>query len=89
MSAADRSHVVCAVRDAQMDAFMQPFFVQSVGVAARSFADEVNRPESPMNAHPEDYELFVIGYYFEDTGVIDSVSPYSISLARNVIRPRE
>lgn len=80
---------VLAVRDAQLGAFMQPFFTQSIGVAVRSFADEVNRQESPMNAHPDDYELFEIGEYDEETGHISCFTPKSLSLAKNVIRPRE
>lgn len=84
------SHVVCAVRDSKMDAYMQPFFVKSIGVAARSFADEVNRKESPMFAHPEDYELFHIANFNEDTGIISSLpNPKSIGVASTFFAPRE
>lgn len=84
------SHTVCAVRDNKMDAFMQPFFVKSLGVAVRSFADEVNRKDSPMNQHPEDYELFHIGYYSEDFGMLAPLDKVvSVALATTVFAPRE
>lgn len=84
------SHQVFAVRDRALDAFMQPFFVQSTGVAVRSFSDEVNRPESPMNAHPDDYDLYCIGDYDESTGKINPLSDVRmISRAKDVIRPRD
>lgn len=60
--------VVCAVRDRALDAFMQPFFAPSVGIAVRSFGDEVNRAESPMAAHPDDYDLYQLGTFDDATG---------------------
>ena len=51
--------VVVAVRDRAIDAFGRPFFVPTIGVALRSFHDEMNRqaPDNAMAAHPEDYDL--------------------------------
>lgn len=84
------SHVICAVRDSKMDAYMQPFFVKSLGVALRSFADEVNRKDSPMNQHPEDYELYHIGYYSEDFGMLAPLdNAVSVALATTVLAARE
>lgn len=60
--------IVVAVRDSAVDAFMRPFFVPSTGMAIRSFRDEVNRADSEMAKHPQDYELFQLGMFDEDTG---------------------
>lgn len=56
---------VFAVRDQKADAFHQPFCAQSVGIALRSFTDEVNRGEkgNVMNEHPEDFSLYHLGSY--------------------------
>lgn len=61
---------VVAVRDRAADAYMRPFFVPTIGMAVRSFQDEVNRAnvENPLFAHPEDYDLYVLGVFDEDTG---------------------
>lgn len=62
---------VVSVRDSAMQAFGRPIFVPSLGVASRSFADEVNRaaPDNQMNQHPEDFELWYIADFEEETGL--------------------
>lgn len=64
--------IICAVRDSAMNAFMRPFVVPAVGMAIRSFSDEVNRVAegNALNAHPEDYELYSIGTFDEETGAV-------------------
>lgn len=59
---------VVAIRDSALDAFQRPFTVPSLGVASRSFADEVNRREGEMFKHPEDYELFHVADFDDLTG---------------------
>lgn len=79
---------VCAVRDRALDAFMQPFFTQSLGVAERSFGDEVNRAESPMHAHANDYDLHLIGTYDDATGLlVPTTPPQLVITARAVLKP--
>lgn len=61
---------VMAVWDSAVQSFGQPFFVAAVGAGTRSFTDEVNRQEqgNTLNAHPDDYELYVLGYFNEEDG---------------------
>ena len=54
---------IVAVHDQAADAFMRPFFVPSIGMAIRSFTDEVNRADSEMNRHPGDYTLHELGVF--------------------------
>lgn len=77
-----------ATRDRQLAAYHRPFFVPTKGFAVRSFTDEVNRKaaDNPMFAHPEDYELFHIGYFDEDTGVLERLDvAESLCVASNVV----
>lgn len=60
--------IVVSVRDSAVNSYMQPFFVPAVGAAVRSFGDEVCRKESPMCGHPDDYELFELGSFDDETG---------------------
>lgn len=62
--------LVVAVRDRALDAFMRPFYMPTKGMAIRSFADEVNRQDeqNPLNKHPEDYDLYELGYFDEERG---------------------
>lgn len=77
---------ICAVRDRAVDGFMQPFFVPAIGLALRSFSDEVNRPESPMYAHPEDYDLFHIGTYDDQKGALLPLDPRQLAIGKDMSR---
>jgi len=59
---------VVAVRDRAIDGFNTPVFVPSLGAAIRSFADEVNKGDSQLGAHPEDFELWLLGQFDTDSG---------------------
>ncbi|WNK14874.1 MAG: nonstructural protein [Microvirus sp.] len=67
--------VIVAVKDRAIDAYMNPFTVQHTNAACRAFQDEVNRDKSEMNQHPEDYELYKLAEYNEETGEIDPIRP--------------
>lgn len=75
--------IVCAVRDAAAKAFNRPFTAPSTGVAIRSFASEVNRVDAAnlMNTHPSDFELYEVGTFDEDTGIVAPCTPRSIARA--------
>lgn len=62
--------VVC-VRDSAVGAFATPVYVPAVGVALRSFTDEVNRsaPENQLFAHPDDFMLYHLADFDEESGV--------------------
>lgn len=66
---------VCTVKDRALDAFGRPFFVPSVGVAERSFMDELRNPESELAKHPEDYDLYLLGTYDDATGLFNCSHP--------------
>lgn len=61
---------VCAVRDSAAQLFGQPIFVRHTAQAMRSFTDEVNRQDenNTYYKHPEDYELWQIATFDEETG---------------------
>ena len=40
--------------------------------AIRMFADSVNKPDTPLAQHPEDYQLFFIGTRDDETGDLES-----------------
>jgi len=67
------NQAVCAVFDSAVKAYMRPIFAQSSGSAIRAFEDEVKRApsehaDSPMYRHPEDYTLFQLAWWNDETG---------------------
>lgn len=81
--------VVVAIRDRALDAFMQPWFVPSEGLAIRAFQDEVNNKDAPMNKHPEDYELFRIGTFDDRTGQVKPEGAQSLAVAQRMLTKGE
>lgn len=71
-------YVVCSVRDSKAAAYGRPFFAPSVGVAIRSFTDEVNRDAegNDMNRHFEDFTLFQLGQFDDGTGEFVTSAPH-------------
>jgi hypothetical protein len=79
--------VLCTVKDRAADAFGRPMFVPSVGVAIRSFSDEVNRDDSEnqLNRHPDDFDLYELGEFDDNTGLFDlHDQPKLLSLGKQV-----
>ncbi len=79
-------YVVVSIKDRAADAFGRPAFVPSVGVAIRSFSDEVNRDnsENQMYAHPDDFDLFELGSYDDSTGIVEMLDqPKLLILGKN------
>ena len=60
---------VCCVRDLKAEVWGQPYFVNSLGGATRSFIDMCKKPTTEggepnvFNSHPEDFELWHIGTF--------------------------
>lgn len=60
---------ICVVRDSAANCYAAPMFVPSIGIAVRSFGDEVKRVDAnnQLNKHPEDFEMFHLGTYDDNT----------------------
>ena len=79
--------VICSIRDSAADAYGRPLFLPSVGVAIRSFTDEVNRPaeDNQIYQHPEDFDLFELGEFDDNTGRFALLDiPKQLALGRMV-----
>jgi hypothetical protein len=78
-------YAVCAVKDRAIDAFNRPIYVPTIGVAIRSFNDEVARKDSEMSNHPEDYDLYELGQWDDQTAVYVALEqPRVITRAQDV-----
>lgn len=79
-------HAVCAVKDRAVDAYNRPIYVPTIGVAIRSFTDEVNRKDSELSNHPEDYDLYELGVWDDQTAIYTSLeTPRVITRAQDII----
>lgn len=78
---------ILAIRDRALDAYGQPFFSASTGAAIRSFSDEINRasPDNQLFKHPEDFDLFLLGEFDDQTGEFDSTRPAQVSVGKDLV----
>lgn len=59
---------VFSVYDAKAFAYLPPFFMAEKGMAARVFTEAVRDKSHQFGKFPEDYILFQIGSYDDQTG---------------------
>lgn len=79
---------VVSVKDRAADVFNRPFFVPHRNVAVRDFTDEVNRSaaDNPLNKHPDDFDLYVLGTFDDNTGVfVMEDTPLVLVRAKDVL----
>lgn len=78
---------VYTVYDSKVQAYMRPFFQVSKGEALRSWIDAVNDGQTAMNKHPEDFTLFELGEWDDQSAVFQEHStPLSLGVAIEVHR---
>lgn len=74
---------IFSIYDSKADAYLQPFFSANSETAERELSSAVNNPgpqERPNNFYwyAEDYTLFLIGHFDENTGKIAAYDPRSV-----------
>jgi len=73
---------VYAVYDSKVQYFHQPMFMRNKGEALRSWELVANEKDHAISRHPEDFNLFELGEYDDQTGQITMhKAPISIGLA--------
>ncbi len=74
---------VYAIYDSKAEAYMQPFFQDTHGLALRTFEIEVQKGEqSIISKYPADFTLFYIADWDEHKGVITAMTtPNSLGVA--------
>jgi hypothetical protein len=79
--------VVC-VKDRAAEVFNRPFFVPHRNVAIRDFTDEVNRvaADNQLNKHPDDFDLYLLGEFNDNTGEFSISTPQVLVRAKDVLQ---
>jgi len=61
-------HKVYSIRDAKAEVFNCPFYKKTHGEAERDFKTLCNDPKSTVFNFPEDFDLYYVGEYDDDSG---------------------
>lgn len=59
---------IMTVLDKKARAFCSPFFVTHIAVGVRTFSMGANKPDTNVWAHPEDFALYHLGTFEDDSG---------------------
>ncbi|AJK28300.1 putative nonstructural protein [Eel River basin pequenovirus] len=79
---------IFTVFDSAAKAFLEPFFAPTTESALRSFRQVVNKEGHQFNQFPEDYTIFLIGTFDQQTGIITPENPTSLGVAITFIEGR-
>lgn len=85
-----RMPMVCT-KDRALDVYASPFAARTTADAVRSFTDEVNSDptRSAVARHPDDYDLYIIGHYEQETGTLHPMAaPELVVRGKDLIRPK-
>lgn len=76
-----------SVYDSKAQAFLPPWIMPQTTMAQRTFSDCANSKDHQFGVHPEDYTLFQLGMWDDETGVLDQLpSPRSLGLALEYVK---
>lgn len=72
---------VYAVFDKKLGNYATPFFMKNHGLALRAFGDLVMDPSTTVSRHAEDFSLYYLGAFDDETGELLNQEPVHISHA--------
>lgn len=83
-------HRMYTVYDAKAEHYLLPFFVRAHGHAVRLFTESANTPDHEFCKHAEDYTLFQMGVYDDESARFDLLpTPEPVVKALEVRRQQE
>lgn len=77
---------ICSIYDKATEAYMRPFTAQTRGQATRMFEDLVNTQGHEISNHPEDYALFHVANFSDNSGEMEAIEPVCLARAHELIR---
>ncbi len=78
---------VFSIFDSKAEAFIQPWYSQTVGTAIRSFEQAVNQSDHDFYKFSGDYTLFHLGDFDQAKGLFDmKATPVNLGLAVTFIK---
>lgn len=69
-------HQMFVVHDSAAAAYLNPYCQWSDATALRQFTEMVNDPNHPFSKTPQDYTVFKIGQYDDETAEVKTLQAY-------------
>lgn len=77
----NRSHSLFSVFDTKVGAYMTPFPMKTTAEAIRAFLNSCRDPNTQFHSNPEDFHLYLVAEFDEQTGEIAPVNPTNVAKA--------
>jgi hypothetical protein len=77
------------VHDSKAGLYNKPFYEVNNAVAMRGFEDAVRSGETNLSRYPQDYDLYLVGEFNEDTAEIKAVVPQHLCGARDYVAEKQ
>ena len=78
---------VFSIYDSKTECFMNPWYARTTGEAVRSFEQSIIDPNTSFHKYPDDFTLFDIGSWDDETGeILLNEAKVNIGLAREFFR---
>lgn len=79
---------VFAIFDSAVQAYLQPFFMQSSGAAIRAVIDTASHQDSQWNRHKADFTLFELAEYDDTLGTFSNLhTPQNLGTILSLMPP--
>lgn len=76
---------IFSVLDKAASAFLPPFYSRTKGEALRSFGDALTDEKHAFTTHPDDYVLYRLGEFDDNSGIMACGEPERIVSAREML----
>ena len=79
-------HKIFTVYDVAAEAYLPPFMLHQQGMAIREFQNMCNDQQHRFGANPEDYILFELGTFDDETAEYETHEPLSVANGIEMLR---
>lgn len=79
-------HQIYSVFDDAANTFMPPWYQNRDALAMRVFSDACRQEDHPFNQNPQDFHLYHLGNYDDETGRLENVDKPALLLKGSDVR---
>lgn len=68
-------YLLVSIKDRAIESFLPIGNCRAEGEAIRVFKDMIRDTNTPQHAHPDDFDIYIVGHFDDQTGLITPQTP--------------
>lgn len=72
-------YLLVSIKDRALEAYQAVGNVRAKGEAIRVFMDMIADSNTPQGKHPDDYDIYLVGYFDDQTGQLEPTTPEKLA----------